>query len=82
MTIVCGIRRFGMYYKKEIRAFCSLIIVLLIGAIITPNIYANAAEPPSATIMVTFPPDNLILSIRFYEGSKNVCLRVLRSLNT
>lgn len=45
------------------------ILILLITVISTQTAFANSAEPPGLTVIVAFPPDNLILSIRFADGS-------------
>lgn len=43
--------------------------MLLILAALTPAALANSAEPPGLTIIVSFPPGDLSLSIRFADGS-------------
>ena len=43
--------------------------MLLTAVVFTPAASANSAEPPGLTIIVSFAPDDLTLSIRFADGS-------------
>jgi len=59
-------------FSKTYKAAVALLIVLvafLITFTFVPAAYANSAEPPTLTAVVSFPPDDLELSIRFADGS-------------
>jgi len=42
----------------------------MIILILSTTVYANSAEPPCLTVIVSFPPDDLNLSIRFADGNE------------
>lgn len=46
-----------------------LVLILLIISAAAPAAYANSAEPPSLTVIVALPPDDLTLSLRLADGS-------------
>lgn len=58
-----------MVKKKSTKILVFFTLMLLISVILTPAAFANSAEPPGLTIIVSFPPDDLTLSIRFADGS-------------
>jgi hypothetical protein len=51
--------------KNKLACF---ILALAIIISLTPVVFANSAEPPGLTVLVTFPPDDLELSLRFDDG--------------
>jgi len=52
--------------KKLLACFISILLITLT----LPNItFANSAEPPSLTVIVSFPADDLTLSLRFADGT-------------
>jgi len=55
--------------KKANRRFILSITMVLIMVIFAPTAFANSAEPPGLTVIVSSPPDDLTLSIRFADGS-------------
>lgn len=54
---------------KTNRLLSFFIIILMITCILAPTAHANSAEPPGLTVIASFPPDDLTLSIRFADGS-------------
>ena len=58
-----------MIHKKTTKLLMFFALILLILSMLTPVVYSNSAEPPGFTIIVSFPPDDLSLSIRFSDGS-------------
>jgi hypothetical protein len=45
------------------------ISILLITLTLAPTAFANSAEPPNLTVIVSFPDNDLTLSIRFADGN-------------
>ena len=37
---------------------------------ISPTVYANSAEPSSLVVIVNFPPDDLVLTLRLEDGNE------------
>ncbi|MCL1864751.1 MAG: hypothetical protein FWF73_02955 [Spirochaetes bacterium] len=68
-----------MKQRKHCRILVSFVIVLLISIMLTPIVFANAAEPPLLTIMVIFPPDDLTLSIRSADGSNTKAVKLYKN---
>jgi hypothetical protein len=48
----------------------AFILVLLSSAVFPSTAFANSGESPSLTVIVSVPPDDLSLSIRFADGSE------------
>ena len=58
-----------MKQAKVKRTLVLLLTALIIICMFTPIAFANSAEPPALTIIVSFPPDDLTLTVRFTDGS-------------
>lgn len=58
-----------MVRKKPTKLLVFFVLLVLNSVILTSTAFANSAEPPSLTFIVSFPPDDLLLSIRFADGS-------------
>lgn len=57
-----------------------IIVTLIIPAvfILTFPAFANSAEPPNLTVVVSFPPDGLELSVRYGDGSEYTAAKLER----
>ncbi len=58
-----------MSSHDSIRRFSAFILVSLFVVMFSLTAYGNAAEPPGLTVIVSSPPEDLTLSIRFADGS-------------
>lgn len=65
-----------MKYGKCTGFFISLMLLVLIATAISPVVLANSAEPPAFTVIVSSPPDDLTLSVRFADGSTADAIRL------
>ena len=52
--------------------------VFLMSVILAPMAFPNAAEPPNLIVIVSFPPDDLTLSIRFADGSMTNAIQLYK----
>lgn len=48
-----------------------ILLIILITSILVTTAYANSAEPPCLTVIVSFPIEDLTLSIRFANGDES-----------
>jgi len=56
---------------KQLRKLSTIFLLFsMIILILSSTAYANSAEPPCLTVVVSFPPDDLTLSIRFADGNE------------
>lgn len=56
--------------KRYNRIIIALITIILLSISIPTIIYANSAEPPGFIVIVTNPPDDLTLSLKFPDDSR------------
>ncbi len=56
---------------KQLQNISTIFLLFLIITLVFSTIaYANSAEPPCLTVIVSFPPEDLTLSIRFADGNE------------
>ncbi|MDR1688865.1 MAG: hypothetical protein LBS21_09695 [Clostridiales bacterium] len=58
-----------MKRKRIKRIFTGFVLLIMTALPFSQTVFANSAEPPALTILVSFPADDLELSIRFANGS-------------
>ena len=56
--------------KKSNRCLSIVLLILMLGTLFPTAIFANSAEPPGITVIVSNPPDDLSLSIRFSDDTQ------------
>lgn len=56
--------------RRYLRRICAFAAAFLLCGLYPTIAYANAAEPPCLTILVSCPPEELELSIRFADGTE------------
>ncbi len=52
------------------RIFFAMLIFSMTLTLFSPTVFANAAEPPRLIVIVSSPPDDLTLSLKFDDGSE------------
>jgi len=70
--------RYGMKQTRLTKFIIALLLMLTIAAV-NPAVYANSAEPPQFTVIVSFPPEDLTLSIRFADGTTTEAIQLEKS---
>ncbi|NLP18648.1 MAG: hypothetical protein GX376_06080 [Firmicutes bacterium] len=56
--------------KRSSLVIIALMSITLLHIVLPPIVYANAAEPPSFTVIVSNPPEDLSLSLQFSDGEQ------------
>lgn len=59
---------------KQFGKFLTVFLIILSILSIFTTIYANSTEPPCLTVIVSFPVEDLSLSIRFSDGTESNAL--------
>ncbi len=60
----------GYFMKRSSLVIIALMSITLLHIVLPPIVYANAAEPPSFTVIVSNPPEDLSLSLQFSDGEQ------------
>lgn len=61
----------GLFVRWLVKSGVLLLSVLLLVTLFAPAALANSAAPPSLTVIVTFPPGDLTLSVRYVDGQES-----------
>src|SRR5665648_1216313 len=70
IIILCRERKGGQFMKRNYRIIMGFAMVLLLSILFSTVAYANSAEPPSFTVIVSNPLEDLSLSLRFANEGK------------
>lgn len=57
-----------------------ILLILLMVSILLISINANAAEPPAIIFIVSFPPDDLTLSVEYHDGTEIVIVKLQKTI--